>query len=68
MTATQTAKADTTQGAFYADAVTFGAEKVDKKLIEEFGKVKGKRVLAFDPSHQEDLTDYIQLYNELSNS
>ncbi|TDX02209.1 glycogen/starch synthase [Dinghuibacter silviterrae] len=54
-------------GATYADAVTFGAEKVDKKLLEEFGKVKGKKVLPFDVNHQEDLTDYLQLYHELSN-
>ena len=32
-------------GATYADAITFGAEKVDKKLAEEFGKVRGKKVL-----------------------
>ena len=32
-------------GATYADAITFGAEKVDKKLVEEFGKVKGKKIL-----------------------
>ena len=27
-------------GASYADAITFGAEKVDKKLMEEFAKVR----------------------------
>ena len=30
-------------GATYADAITFGAEKIDKKLVEEFAKVKGKK-------------------------
>lgn len=51
-------------GATYADAITFGAEKVDKKLLEEFGKVKGKKVLPFDP--ESDLTDYLKLYADLS--
>lgn len=53
-------------GATYADAITFGAEKVDKKLIEEFGKVKGKKVLPYSPQHLEDLTDYLQLYHDLT--
>ena len=30
-------------GATYADAITFGAEKVDKKLVDEFSKVRGKK-------------------------
>ena len=51
-------------GATFADAITFGAEKVDKKLTEEFGKVRGKKVLPFKPDT--DLTDYLQLYTDLS--
>jgi starch synthase len=51
-------------GALNADAVTFGAEKVDKTLQEEFGKVRGKKVLPFNA--ESDLTDYLQLYNDLS--
>jgi starch synthase len=51
-------------GATYADAVTFGVDKVDKKLIEEFGKVKGKKVLPFNA--ESDLTDYLQLYSDLA--
>jgi starch synthase len=51
-------------GATYADAVTFGAEKVDKKLVDEFSKMKGKKVLKFNP--ESDLTDYLQLYTDLS--
>lgn len=51
-------------GATYADAITFGAEKVDKKLVDEFSKVKGKRVLKYDP--ESDLTDYLQLYTDLA--
>jgi starch synthase len=51
-------------GATYADAITFGAEKVDKKLVEEFSKVRGKKVVPFHPDG--DLTEYLQLYNDLS--
>ncbi|MBG9377416.1 glycogen/starch synthase [Panacibacter sp. DH6] len=52
-------------GATYADAITFGAEKVDKKLAEEFAKVKGKKVLPFG-GWDTDLTEYLELYNELA--
>jgi starch synthase len=51
-------------GATYADAISFGAEKVDKKLADEFGKVRGKKVLSFNA--ESDLTDYLQLYADLS--
>lgn len=51
-------------GAAYADAITFGADKVDKKLTEEFSKVKGKKVLPYDTDS--DLTDYLQLYADLA--
>ena len=51
-------------GASYADAITFGAAKTDKKLTEEFSKVKGKKVLKFNP--ESDLTDYLQLYTDLA--
>ena len=51
-------------GATFADAITFGAEKVDKKLVEEFSKVRGKKVLKYNP--ESDLTDYLQLYSDLS--
>ncbi len=51
-------------GAAYADAITFGAEKTDKKLVEEFSKVRGKKVI---PYKEEDaLTDYLQLFSDLS--
>jgi len=52
-------------GATYADAITFGAEKVDKKLAEEFAKVRGKRVLPFK-GWDTDLSEYMELYNALS--
>jgi starch synthase len=51
-------------GALNADAVTFGADKIDKSLLDEFGKVRGKKVLPFNA--ESDLTDYLQLYNDLS--
>jgi len=51
-------------GATYADAITFGAENVDKKLVDEFSKIKGKKILKFNPDS--DLTEYLQLYTDLS--
>ncbi len=51
-------------GASFADAITFGAEKVDKKLLDEFAKVKGKKILKYDATS--DLTDYLQLYADLA--
>ncbi|HEX5024349.1 MAG TPA: glycogen/starch synthase [Agriterribacter sp.] len=51
-------------GATYADAITFGAAKVEKKLAEDFSKVKGKKILPF--KEDSDLTDYLQLYNDLA--
>lgn len=52
-------------GASYADAITFGAEKIEKKLIDEFTKVRGKKTLQYNA--ETDLTDYLQLYNDLAN-
>lgn len=51
-------------GATYADAITFGAADVDTSLRDEFGKVKGKKVLNFN--EDSDLTDYLQLYSDLA--
>jgi starch synthase len=51
-------------GATYSDAITFGAEKIDKKLAEEFSKVRGKKTLPFNI--ESDLTDYLQLYHDLA--
>ena len=51
-------------GATYADAITFGAEKVDKKLTAEFSKVRGKKIIAYNENS--DLTEYLDLYNELA--
>ncbi len=52
-------------GATYADAITFGAEKVDKKLAEDFAKVRGKKVIPFK-GWDSDLTEYLELYNDLA--
>lgn len=52
-------------GATYADAISFGDELVEKTLIESFSKVKGKKVISFNPDS--DLTEYLQLYNDLAN-
>lgn len=51
-------------GAQFADAITFGAEKIDKKLADEFTKVRGKKTLPFQADG--DLTDYLQLYSDLA--
>jgi starch synthase len=51
-------------GAHFADSVTFGADKVDKKLVEEFSKVRGKKVIKYNA--ESDLTDYLQLYTDLA--
>lgn len=51
-------------GATYADAITFGVDNVDKKLQDEFAKVKGKKIIRFNPDS--DLTEYLELYNELA--
>ena len=51
-------------GATYADAITFGSPDVDKKLVEEFTKVRGKKTLPYN--QESDLTDYLQLYVDLA--
>jgi starch synthase len=52
-------------GATYADAITFGSEDIDKKLVDEFSKVRGKKTLPYNS--ESDLTDYLQLYSDLAN-
>ena len=51
-------------GATYADAITFGSSDVDKTLMTEFSKVRGKKTLPYD--QESDLTDYLQLYSDLA--
>lgn len=50
--------------AMYSDAITFGSPDVDKKLVAEFSKVRGKKTLLF--KEDSDLTEYLQLYNDLA--
>jgi starch synthase len=50
-------------GAEYADAVTIGTDKPDKKLVDETGKSR-KKVLGYNA--ESDLTDYLQLYSDLA--
>ncbi len=52
-------------GASYADAISFGDDKVDKKLLESFSKVKGKKIISYQADS--DLTEYLQLYSDLAN-
>jgi starch synthase len=50
--------------ATYADAISFGDSEVDKKLLDAFSKPKGKKVISYNP--ESDLTEYLQLYNDLA--
>lgn len=52
-------------GATFADGVIFAGENVDKKLITEFSKAKGKKILPFK-GWDTDLTEYLELYNEIA--
>jgi starch synthase len=51
-------------GASFADAISFGDAQIDKKLLEEFSKVKGKKVVHFNP--ESDFSEYLQLYTDLT--
>ncbi|HQR94761.1 MAG TPA: starch synthase, partial [Sediminibacterium sp.] len=52
-------------GATYADAITFGSDVIEKKLIDDFSKVKGKKTVPFK-GWDSDLTEYLELYNDLA--
>ncbi len=52
-------------GATYADAITFGSDTIEKKLMDEFSKVKGKKTVPFK-GWDSDLTEYMELYNDVS--
>ncbi|MCC6761312.1 MAG: starch synthase, partial [Chitinophagaceae bacterium] len=56
-------------GATWADAITFGEpdEQMHPSIIKDFGKVKGKKVLRH-MGHDADLTDYLNLYNDLADN
>lgn len=52
-------------GALNADAVTFGSDNVDKALLDEFSKVKGKKIIPFK-GWDSELAEYQELYNDLA--
>jgi starch synthase len=52
-------------GATFADAITFGSDMIEKKLMDEFSKVKGKKTVPFK-GWDSDLTEYLELYNDLA--
>ncbi len=52
-------------GASFADAISFGDDQVEKKLVDAFSKVKGKKVIPYQADS--DLTEYLQLYSDLAN-
>jgi starch synthase len=52
-------------GATFADAITFGSDDVEKTLVDEFSKVRGKKTMLYNS--ESDLTDYLQLYSDLAN-
>lgn len=52
-------------GASFADAITIGDSEVDPQLVSDFSQVKGKKTLPYIGSGG-DLTDYLNLYNELA--
>lgn len=56
-------------GATHADAITFGEadEQIDASLLKDFGKVRGKKVLKYVASDG-DLTEYLNLYNDLADN
>jgi starch synthase len=55
---------EATNTALFRGGATY-ADKIDKKLVEEFAKVKGKKVVPFK-GWDSDLTEYLELYNDLA--
>lgn len=54
-------------GATFADAITFGEpdEQIHPSLLTDFNKVRGKKILRYQGTDG-DLTEYLNLYNDLS--
>ena len=52
-------------GAKFADAISFGAEDVNPELLQEFSKVKGKKIIKYNENNLV-LDEYLELYNKLS--
>jgi starch synthase len=51
-------------GAQYADVVTIGTAALDEVIKKALNSQKGKKIVPFN--EEGDLTDYLQLYNELA--
>jgi starch synthase len=51
-------------GMQYADVISIGTANLDPVLAEKVNKLKGKRVIKFNA--EGDLTDYLQMYNDLA--
>lgn len=54
-----------TGAAHFSDAVVLGSSKVDKKIVDEVKKQKGKIVLPYQDNN-EDMADYLQLFDQLT--
>lgn len=51
-------------GAHFSDAISFGGLDINEELILDLAKEKGKNVLMYN--EESDLTDYLELYNDLA--
>ncbi|MBS1687796.1 MAG: glycogen/starch synthase [Bacteroidetes bacterium] len=51
-----------------ADVVVFGADNVDKKLVDEIKPSRYKKVLKYEDSWKEDITPLLDLYKSLTES
>ena len=54
-------------GAHYADAISVGDAEVPAELLAEISKTKGKKILPY-MAGSADLTDYLNLYNDLADN
>lgn len=52
-------------GAKFADALTFGSDNIETSLVNDFSKVRGKKVLKFK-GRDNDLMDYLELFDHLA--
>jgi len=51
-----------------ADVVVFGADDMDKKLVDEIKPSRYKKVLKYEDSWKEDITSLLDLYKSLTES
>lgn len=50
----------------YADAVVVADARADKKLVEDLQQMKGKKVLPYRKNNQDDVEEYMELYEQLT--